>query len=79
MPPTKAVRDNEAAVLDLKNGRENIDLMQHTLRLPNDRLIVHSFYAYTPSYWKELGLDITPYGENSVLLTKSVDPRKLIT
>ena len=68
--PDEKVTDTEAVVYD---GDMDVPEMRHALRLPLDGIIKHSFYAYSEDFWKSLGLKITRYGANSVLLTKGVD------
>lgn len=76
-PPARKVRDNEAAVL--KFNKDGPDTIMHSLRMPDDSLVWHEFFAYGSSDWKALGLTLTPYGENSVLLTHRLTDSEIQT
>lgn len=76
-PPARKVRNNEAAVL--KFNPDGPDVIMHSLRLPNDDMVWHEFFAYGSSDWKALGLTLTPYGENSVLLTAGLTDSEIRT
>lgn len=68
--PEEKVTENEAAVkVDMNGGA----LVLHALRLKNDGLVQHEFYAYEQSDYEELGLKVFPYGRNSALLVKADD------
>lgn len=64
IPPSEKITEIEAAVLD---GNQIL----HTLRLPDDSIMRHSFYAYTQQDYESMGLCVVPYGRNSALLTKN--------
>ena len=61
--PEEKISESEAAVSD---GR----YVYHDLRLPNDTLIRHKFFAYSRQDYEELGLQVIPYGKNSALVRK---------
>jgi hypothetical protein len=61
--PAEKICDNEASVSD-KNH------VYHHLRLPDDRLIEHQFYAYTASDFEQMGLIVEPYSEKSCIVYK---------
>lgn len=63
IPPSEKITEEEATVLDK-------DQILHTLRLPDDSIMRHSFYAYTQKDYESMGLNVVPYGRNSALLTK---------
>lgn len=62
-PPDEKVTDQEAAV---RNGT----VINHALRLPDDSIMVHTFYAYDRHDYEAMGLKVTPYARNSALVTK---------
>lgn len=62
-PPDEKVTNQEAAV---RNGT----VIQHALRLPDDSIMTHVFYAYDRHDYEAMGLKVTPYGRNSALVTK---------
>ncbi len=62
--PNEKVTDNEVAT------KIGCDIIQHTLRLDDDSLVNHQFYAYNREFYENLGLTVIPYGKNSALLTK---------
>ena len=67
--PYEKITDNEASVLvSTVTGNKVL----HALRLPDDSIIVHSFYAHGEIVYKELGLDVELYGKNSCLITKNI-------
>lgn len=65
--PEEKVTDQEASIL--YNGQ-----MHHTLRLPDDSIARHSFFAHTLDFYANLAymagveLKTKPYGKNSALL-----------
>ncbi|MDE7244579.1 MAG: hypothetical protein K2O18_11500 [Oscillospiraceae bacterium] len=65
VPPEEKVTDRETAVLDKELG-----MILHTLRLSDDSIIRHSFYAYTQEDYERMGFEVIPYGKNSALLKK---------
>ena len=69
LPPTEKICENEASVLDTETKQ-----ILHTLRLPDNPIMRHSFYAYTRDDYESVGLIVTPYGKNSALLTKQPIP-----
>lgn len=44
------------------------DTVYHTLRLPDDSIMEHTFFAYTDSDFEKLGFEIHPYKKNSCLI-----------
>lgn len=67
-PPAEKIRDGlEAAIMDKTSASP---VISHTLRLKDDSIIRHQFFAYTEEDYSALGLTVTPYGRNSALLTK---------
>lgn len=66
-PEEKVVSGVEAAVLD--QFTDEMSMIHHTLRLPDDTLMRHSFFAHTEEDYRELGFQIEKYGRNSALLT----------
>lgn len=66
-PEEKVVSGVEAAVLD--RFTDEMSMIHHTLRLPDDTLMRHSFFAHTEEDYRELGFQIEKYGRNSALLT----------
>lgn len=64
-PPAEKVSGNEAVT-------KYDGLMHHTLRLRDDNIISHTFYAREITDWKNFGLTVTTYGNNSCLLTKEI-------
>lgn len=67
-PPENIKLDtDEASVLDHRTGE-----IRHTLRLPDDSIMRHRFFAYSSEDYKKLGLTVTPYGRNSILITKNL-------
>ena len=66
--PEKSVRGREAAILDRDENQ-----VRHTLRLSDDSVVRHAFYAYDPSDYEELGLKVLRYGKNSALVYKGLD------
>ena len=46
--------------------------VSHTLRLKDDSVIRHGFWAWGKEDYEGIGLTVTPYGKNSALLTKGV-------
>lgn len=65
--PKEKITDQEAAV---KVQMEDGVYMLHGLRLKDDRLVQHEFYAYEQRDYEDLGLKVQPYGRNSALLVK---------
>lgn len=61
--PTEKVTEREAAIC--YNG-----VVYHTLRLPDDSIIYHDFYAYETKDWEAFGLQVKPYDVKSILLIK---------
>jgi len=61
--PAEKICDNEASVSD---G----NFVYHHLRLPDDTLVVHQFYAYTVSDFEQMGLAVIPYSEKSCIVCK---------
>lgn len=66
-PEEKIVPGVEAATLDPVSY--GIPLINHSLRLPDDTLMRHSFFAHTEEDYRKLGFHIEKYGKNSALLT----------
>lgn len=46
------------------------DIVTHSLLMASDDLMSHSFYNINQDYLVSLGATITPYGSNSILITK---------
>ena len=65
VPPEEKVTDIEVAV-------RHEDKILHYLRLPDDIVLAHSFFAYDERFWNSLGLTVTPYGKNSALISKGL-------
>ena len=65
VPPEKKITENETAI---RLGTQ----IRHFLRLPHDTVLVHGFYAYDKAFWESLGLDVTPYGKNSAIISKGL-------
>lgn len=61
VPPEKKITDREVALCE--SGT-----IDHVLRLANDDLTEHQFFAYTEKDYKDLGFKIFPYGINSAFL-----------
>jgi len=64
-PPEKKITENETSISYY--GR-----IHHFLRLPDDTVLAHEFYAYNEEFWKSLGLTVTPYGSNSAIISKGL-------
>lgn len=62
--PNEKITENEAVITD------NHNIVHHNLRLKNDALIRHQFYAYSEDDYRSLGLLIEPYGKNSAIIFK---------
>ena len=62
--PDEKVTDKEAVITDKS-------IVHHNLRLNDDSLVRHVFYAYSEEEYKELGLDVTRYGKNSAYISKN--------
>lgn len=67
--PQEKVTSEEAAVLV---SRPMGTAISHTLRLKDDSIARHEFWARTREDYEAMGLKVTPYGRNSALLTKNV-------
>ena len=67
--PVEKVTDEEAAVL--VPGATEREIL-HTLRLKDDSIARHKFWARSKEDYEAVGLTVTPYGKNSALLTKGV-------
>lgn len=67
--PQEKVTSEEAAVL---SSRPMGAAISHTLRLKDDSIARHEFWARTREDYEAMGLKVTPYGRNSALLTKNV-------
>lgn len=65
VPPEEKVTDIEAAV-------RHEDKILHYLRLPDDIVLAHRFFAYDEGFWNSLGLTVTPYGKNSALISRGL-------
>lgn len=63
--PEEKITNREAAVLT--NDKQFI---LHALRLDDDSIATHKFFAYTREDYENLGLEVIPYGKNSALLRK---------
>ena len=68
-PSTLKITADEAAVLISGFSEERVS---HTLRLKDDSVIRHGFWAWGKEDYEGIGLTVTPYGKNSALLTKGV-------
>lgn len=66
-PPYEKITENEYAVFD-----PNTKLIHHGLRLPDDRILRHTFYGYSVFDYAKLGLEYVFYGKNSVLVKKGI-------
>ncbi len=66
--PQEKVTSEEAAVLV---PRPMGMAVSHTLRLKDDSIARHEFWARSQEDYEALGLKVTPYGKNSALLTKN--------
>ena len=67
--PEEKITADEAAVLIPYSSGERV---LHTLRLKNDSIIRHGFWARSKEDYEAIGLTVTPYGKNSALLTKGI-------
>lgn len=67
--PQEKVTSEEAAVLV---SRPMGAAISYTLRLKDDSIARHEFWARTREDYEAMGLKVTPYGKNSALLTKNV-------
>ena len=67
--PEEKITADEAAVLISGFSEERVS---HTLRLKDDSVIRHGFWAWGKEDYEGIGLTVTPYGKNSALLTKGV-------
>lgn len=67
--PVEKVTDEEAAVL--VPGATEKEVL-HTLRLKDDSIARHKFWARSKEDYEAVGLTVTPYGKNSALLTKGI-------
>ena len=65
VPPESKVTDREAAILVGPS-------IWHTLRLDDDSIACHDFFARTQADYEAMGLKVAPYGKNSALLTKGI-------
>lgn len=65
-PEEKIVSGSEAAVLQPISEVKSIIL--HSLRLKDDTLMRHAFFAYSEGEYKALGFQVERYGKNSALL-----------
>lgn len=74
--PEEKITECEAAVLfqDNRLSGKKINAIKHALLLPDDSLLLHSFYAYNQTDFEKLGLHISRYGTNSALVTKGTQP-----
>lgn len=68
VPPAEKVTAEEAAVRSQKT-----DTIYHALRLYDDSIVSHAFYAYTQKDYEELGLTVVPYGKNSAYVLKNLE------
>lgn len=67
--PEEKITADEAAVLIPDSSGERVS---HTLRLKDDSIIRHGFWARSKEDYESIGLTVTPYGKNSALLTKGI-------
>ena len=67
--PSEKVTDEEAAVLVPGTPEKKV---LHTLRLKDDSIARHEFWARSKEDYESIGLMVTPYGKNSALLTKGI-------
>lgn len=66
--PDEKFTDCEASIReDVSDG---YPVVRHTLRLKDDSIMRHQFYAYTMEDYLHLGLTVGKYGKNSALLSK---------
>lgn len=65
-PSPYKLTENEAAV------RTSDTMISHTLRTDDDTIIRHAFYYLDPNSLESIGLTVTPYGKNSMLVTKGL-------
>lgn len=71
-PENIKISDRETAV------RAHPMTIRHTLLLPDDSIMRHQFFAYSAQDYERLGLTVTPYKQNSILVTKGFDPKNLM-
>lgn len=65
-PEEKIVPGIESSTLDSLS--DEISLVEHTLRLQDDSIMRHAFFAHTEEDYRELGFQVEKYGKNSALL-----------
>ena len=63
--PNESIRDNECCT---RIGT----IMHHELLLEDDTLMYHTFFARNAIQYKDFGLTVTKYGNNSALITKGI-------
>lgn len=66
VPPEKKITEEEASICC--DGK-----IHHFLRLMDDSVLEHEFFAYDENFWRSLGLTVTPYGSNSALVSKGLE------
>ena len=69
--PEEKVTPNEVSIR--AGGSDSVYKVMHTLRLENDSIIRHEFNAPHESEYRIRGLTLTPYGRNSMLVSKGID------
>lgn len=66
-PEEKVVPGIEASITN--HLSDKVSIVEHTLRLPDDTIMRHAFFARTEEDYLELGFHVEKYGRNSALLT----------